>query len=251
MTLDPNYPAPPNVPGRPVVDPKQTPLEDVSLAAMTQSVYRSIFDKDLERRGVACLCSQMILETGRIYCFWWDITNIKASPSYRGLVQYYRCSEVLNGTEQHFDPYNPIACFRAWQSLGQGVEQHLRFLGTVTNAAGHPNRYQAAFDAGVAGDVAGMADELARAGFFTASPALYKSGMQKIFNQLMATLPGTLTAEPYDPAAEVFQPTSGRSAFSDADLKRIYALQLQVTTLDWNEWRNEVQQWMLDQDLPQ
>ena len=250
--LDPQYPAPPTVVGRPVVDPKQTPLEDVSLAGATQSIYRSIFDQDLDRRGVCALCSQMILETGRVYCYWFDITNIKASPSYRGMVQYYSCSEVLNGVEKHFLPYNPVACFRAWQTLGQGIEQHLRFLGTVTNSAGHANRYQAAFNAGVAGDVVGMADELARAGFFTANVSLYRSGMQKIFNHLMANLPGTLPApDPeHETLPEVYQPTSGRSPFSDADLRRILALQIPLT-VDWQQWRDDVQQSMLDEDLPQ
>lgn len=252
MTLDPKYPAPPVVAGRPVVDPKQTPLVDGELVSGTIAMYRHIFDKDLDLRGAAAFCSQIILETGRVYCFWWDLGNVKASPSYRGMVQYYRCSEILNGHEIHFDPYNPVACFRAWQTLLQGLEQHLRFLGTVTNSAGHPNRYQAAFDALVRGDVVGAVDELGRAGYFTASLNLYKSGMLRIFNQLLQTLPN-LTALPapaaHETAPEVYQPTSGRSPFSDADLRRIHALQVPIT-LDWHEWREDVRKELLAQDLP-
>lgn len=251
MDLDPQYPTPPIVAGRPVVDPTRTPLVDIDLAAATTSIYRQIFGTDLDRRACCCFCSQMILETGRVNCFCWAISNIKASASYRGTVQYYRCSEILNGTERYFLPYNPVACFRAWQTLGQGIEQHLRFLGTSTNPAGHPNRYQAAFDAGVAGDVVGMADELGRAGFFTANVTLYSSGMQRIFNQLMRDLPGTLPEVAHEPLPEVLQPTSGRALFTNADLQRIAALQIEVASVDWQQWQEDVRQTQLDEDLPQ
>jgi len=251
MILDPTYLAPPVVPGRPVVDPKQTPLVDVELAGGIQGVYRQVFGKDIELRGIAAICAQVILETGRIYCYWWDIGNVKASPSYRGMVQYYRCSEITDGVEKHFDPYNPVACFRAWQSLAQGIEQHLRFLGTVTNSAGRPNRYQAAFDAAVRGDVIGMVDELHRAGYFTASLGLYQSGMQRLFNQLLRDLPSKLPvlAPALETTLEVYQPTSGRSPFSDADLRRIHALQIPLT-VDWHEWKEDVRKQLLEQDLP-
>jgi hypothetical protein len=249
-TVDPQYPAAPVVDGRPVVDPKQTLLVDLELAAGTQTIYRQIFGEDLTLRATACFCAQMILETGRTFCYWWNITNIKASLSYRGMVQYYNCSEIIAGVEKHFLPYNPVACFRAWDTLGKGIEQHLRFLGTVTNSAGHPNRYQAAFDAAVRGDVVGMVDELARAGFFTANVSLYQSGMQRIFNQLLATLPGVLPTVVHQTVPELHQPTSGRSPFTDADLKRVYALQLPLT-VDWHEWQEDVRQQLLNEDLPQ
>lgn len=249
MNLDPQYPSPPNVPGRPVLDPKQTPLVDVELAGSILHVYRTLWGKELGRRGLCCFLAQVILETGRVYCYWWDIGNVKASASYRGMVQYYRCSEIIAGVEQHFDPYNPVACFRAWQDLGQGVEQHLRFLGMVTNSAGRPNRYQAMFDAAVAGDIVGMIDEAARAGYMTANKDLYLRGAQQLFAQEFRDLPPTIEEVVHTPITDVLQPTSGRSPFSDADLKRIAALQIPLT-VDWNDWRQDVQQQLLDEDLP-
>lgn len=226
------------MPGQVILADHLTPFTNIELGGAMVAAHRAIFGTDLSRAALCCLLAQCILETGHHYCHCFNIGNVKAADGYRGSVTYFRCNEVEHGRLVWYDPFNPVCRFRAFAALSGGAEQHLRFLGTATRGAGRPNRYQAAWEAAMRGDAVAFCAELARAGYFTASVALYTKGVTALFAQLAATLPTNIDASEHVHEPAVLQSTSGHSAFSQADLDRVLELQL-PPIIDWNELRTD------------
>lgn len=250
MELDPQFTTPPEIAGLVIIDPPVlTQLADVAAAGALLEAYRFVFGFDLSRRALCCLLAQCLLETGNFqHCWCNNWGNVKASDLYPGASYFIRCNEVIDGKIVWFLPYNPGCRFRAFRSAAVGAEQYIRFLGTATNAAGKPNRYAKAWDAAMAGDPVSFVAELAAARYFTASVALYQAAVQKIFTYLLANLPSDIAAPPHEHDPIVFQPTSGHSPLTDADVDRILSLQLPLT-IDWDELRKQRDQEILAADL--
>jgi hypothetical protein len=245
---DPNFPNPPDHPGQIVLADKLTPFTDLELAGGMVEAYRFVFGEDIERRQLCALAAQVILETGHgQYCHNFEIGNKKASPSFQGFVQFFRCNEVEHGKLVWYDPYNPACCFRGWDKLPKGIEAQLRFLGLATRGAGKPNRYAKAWDAAKRGDWIAFGDELGLAGYYTASRALYIKGLTQLATHLNATLPTVFDAPAHEHDPVVMQPTSGHSRFSDADLNRILSLQLPLT-IDWDAFRADRDAFLRDRE---
>jgi hypothetical protein len=252
MTIDVQYQTPPNAQNQILVIDQLTPSDLVTMAAALTTSYRALFSADLARRALCVFLAHTALETGR----WqklhnWNIGNVKASLAYNGLVQYFRCNEIINGKIQWFDPYNPQTRFRAFKGPTSATEQYLRFLGMATRGVGQPNRYQAAFDAAEKGDVVGMVDELARAGYFTANVELYRRAVVALFTEYLRDLPSTWPTMEPAPRIEsiaIAQETSGHSKLSNQDIHDILMLQIPLQ-VDWDELTKARDAEILDADL--
>lgn len=104
-------------------------------------------------------------------------------------------SEIIDGKEV-FLPPGPDNEFRAYvgaTSLTDAAEDAERFIGTASNPAVRPNRYQEAWDAAVRGDLEGFVMGLAFPklpgiakvpGFFTANPRVYLAGVANCAQEL-------------------------------------------------------------------
>jgi hypothetical protein len=248
--IDPKYPTAPNRLGQTVIPDRLTPFTDLELAGGMVEAYRFVFGEDIARRQLCALAAQVILETGHgQYCHNFEIGNKKASPSFQGFVQFFRCNEVENGRIVWYDPFNLQCCFRAWDKLPKGIDAHLRFLGLATRGGGKPNRYAKAWDAARRGDWIAFGDELGLAGYYTASRSLYIKGLTQLATHLNATLPTVFDAPVHEHDPIVLQPTTGHSPFSDADLDTVLELQLPLT-IDWDALRADRDALILEQDLP-
>jgi hypothetical protein len=122
----------------------------------------------------ALLLAQSALETGN----WQKIHNdnfgnIKARADYPQITQF-RCSEVLNGVEQFFDPPDPHCNFRAYSNASDGAADYMKVLHS------QPHWWQGLHT----GDPSAYVDALATPPkYFTANPATYKRTLTALFNQ--------------------------------------------------------------------
>jgi hypothetical protein len=77
------------------------------------------------------------------------------------------------------------AGFAAFTDRYEGARAFVRFLGTASHPP-NPNRYQGAWDAATAGDVAKYVAELKLHGYFTADEEKYRKGVQGTLDWLKA-----------------------------------------------------------------
>lgn len=116
------------------------------------------------------LCAQSALETAQwkaMWCYNWG--NIRGQ--YHGAWTSFRAGEIEGGREVILQP-GPENMFRAYPGASFGAEDFISFLGIASHPP-EPNRYQAAWDAAVAGDVEGYCAGLRAGGYFTANPHAY------------------------------------------------------------------------------
>ena len=172
-----------------IVPDKLTPLTLIEAARALCAAYRSVFSDELSRSALCCLLAQTALETGQwhaIHCYNWG--NVKAGGSWLGDVCMFHCGEIIDGNEVFFDPPHPQTHFRAYPSAAAGAEAYVRFLGTASHPP-KPNRYQAAWDAAMAGDIESFVDELSTARYFTASVDRYRAEAVTLYQQFQRELP--------------------------------------------------------------
>lgn len=237
--IDPDFPMPKQIRGQNVLADLLTPFTDEELIAALFLANMHALGFELGRAACAILAAQIKLEIGNgAHCHHYNLGNVKGSDNYLGDVTYFRCNEIVNGKVEWFDPYNLQTRFRAFSTLGIGAEQQIRFLGTATRGTGKPNRYQAAWDAAMAGDVRRFVEELKRAGYFTANLDPYMKAVTQIFAELMQKMPAKLAevvpadlVHMHDPI--MLQPTTGHSRFSNEDLQAsVEKLQIPLV-IDW------------------
>lgn len=239
---DPNCPTAPSIPGQIVVADLLTPFNDVELASGLMLATQHALGIVLSRRAVCTLGAQIDLETGRgKFTHRQNLGNVKGSASYQGSVCFFRCNEVIGGKVVWFDPFNPGCRFRAFDTLAAGCEQQIRFL------AQSP-RYAQAWVAALAGDPTGFVDELHRAGYFTADPSTYRSGVVHLFQQLLSSLPGTLPTDTHQHDPAVLQPADEHSPMTDIDLReRVESLQIPLN-IDWDAFTADRDAAVQDED---
>jgi len=162
---------------------------------------------------LALLLAHSALETGhwQIGLWNWNFGNVKASESYSGYHQYFRCNEVIDGKVVWFDPPHLQTRFRAHLDAASGLVEHLEFLGVDTTPHnGRPNRYAAAWAAMLRDQPVEYVKELKKAGYFTANLDSYKKSVVSLYNQFLPRC-----REYTGPAADI---PSAHSPTSDIDL---------------------------------
>lgn len=159
-----------------------TPLTAAQVIRCFRSAYGTVMGKDPTRECLALLVAQSALETGRwrsIHRF--NFGNVKASQDYTGYYCQFRCNEVINGKLQWFDPPHPQCNFRAFDSDEAGAIDHLRFLS-------QRKRYARAWEVAQSGMPLAFVDELARAGYFTASKEPYARAVASLWREYCALI---------------------------------------------------------------
>ena len=160
------------------VDCLATPLSEGEATYCLREAWIKLFGSAPSTNSLAILWSQSCLETGR-----WKILrnnnwgNIKkfSNEHYTS----YFCSEVLNGKNINFNPYNPQTFFCSWDTALNGA---IGYLGFVSKKP----RYQKAWVKLQEGNVSGYVIELHNAGYFTADPASYLKTALKLYNEFLS-----------------------------------------------------------------
>ena len=181
-----------------IVPNRLTPLDAAEAGRVLFAAYAVLTGKQPTDAVGALLLAQSALETGnwqKIHNY--NFGNIKARADYPQIVQF-RCSEVLNGVEQFFDPPDPHCNFRAYSNATDGAVDYMKVLHS------QPHWWQGLHT----GDPSAYVDALATPPkYFTANPATYKRTLTALFNQFRplatAVLQSRQPAAPPNPATPV------------------------------------------------
>lgn len=173
-----------------LVSDKLTPYTPQEAGLALRSAYETVCGRTPSNACLALLMAQSALETGRwkkIHCHNWG--NVKAGPEYTGKYCQFRCNEVINGKIEWFDPPHPQTNFRAFDSAESGAIDHIRFLS-------QRKRYAKAWEVAQTGMPLAFVDALKSAGYFTADPAPYRSGVASLWNEYMKLVEQLKTVAP-------------------------------------------------------
>lgn len=166
-----------------------TPCTPGELAPALAEAWREVIGTEPRRPSLLVLLAQWALETGwGKHCYCHNLGNYRAV---RGEHWTYlpRCSEVIGGVERFFSrdvlSQREMCKFAAWETLPEAARFWLRKLST---------RFARAWPAVESGDPAAYAQELRRAGYYTASEEHYTRLMRSLVATLDARLPPVLAA---------------------------------------------------------
>jgi hypothetical protein len=141
-----------------------TPMTADEVAKALAAAFKRLTGKLPSVKILSLLLGQWALESANgkaIHNF--NYTNIKRNsgdPFY----QYFRCSEIVDGVEQFFDPPSPVCAFAAYKSATDGAEAYIRILKK------RPNWWNGL----LTGDIEQFNAGLSTAPkFYTANPTLY------------------------------------------------------------------------------
>jgi hypothetical protein len=145
---------------------KLTPLDADQAAQAISAAYERIEGSKPKPKILRLLLGQWALETGNgkfIHNF--NYGNVKATAN-TPLVQYFRCSEILDGREQFFDPPDPHCAFAAYRNADDGAEA---FIKTLKH---RPNWWNGLQTGTAEGFVEGLSTQ--PMAYFTANPDKYR-----------------------------------------------------------------------------
>lgn len=152
---------------------------------MTKSLMKSwikIFGTLPKKEQIAIIYAQWSLETGQgEFCWNYNIGNYKAKDVPGKIVKYVAINnvwEIINGKKVILSRYDPGAWFMAFDSLDEGVEEHLTKLSS--------QRWKLAWSAVVDGDPEDFAHKLKLQRYYTAPEEDYKRLMGIYFKQFMS-----------------------------------------------------------------
>ena len=176
MALDPKYNIRPT--DEMFVDYVATPLTEEEATYYLKTAWIKLFGSAPSTNSLAILFAQSCLETGR----WKMLRNNNwGNIKKRDGIQYtsYECSEILNGKNINFNPYNPQTFFASWPGPLEGAVGYLDFVSKKT-------RYQKAWEALKRGDVSSYVIELHNAGYFTADVNMYLKTTTRLYNEFLS-----------------------------------------------------------------
>ncbi len=200
MALDPKYDTRPT--DEMFVDCIDTPLTEAEATYYLKTAWIKLFGEEPSLNSLAILFAQSCLESGH-----WKLLknnnygNIK-KVSGEHYTSYF-CSEVLNGHNVNFYPYNPQTLFASWDTALNGAIGYLSFV------ANRP-RYKKAWVKLQEGDPVGYVTELRAGGYFTAPLDSYLKTVLELFNEflskkdvLLAWAPPIIIEPPPEPPVEI------------------------------------------------
>lgn len=146
-----------------------TPMTPDEAAQALAEGYRLVTGRAPTQRVLGLLLGQTALETGNWKSLHnWNFGNAKATAS-DPYYQNFRCSEIIGGAEQFFDPPDPHCRFVAHRTAADGAEHYIRVLKSRTAW------WNGLHTETVPGFVAGLTT--APYAYFTANPELYARGL--------------------------------------------------------------------------
>lgn len=175
---------------------KLTPLTAREAMLALRSAFETVEGVSPSPECLSIHTGQSALEANRWRalhngCF----TNAKASASYVGYYQCYKCNEKLDGVWKYFIPEgellgafgtplrgaplpvpegHPQTRFRAFPSIEAGAIDHMQLV---------KRKWPEAWTAARGGDVAGFVHGLKMRGFFTADEAPYRAGVSSLMRE--------------------------------------------------------------------
>jgi flagellum-specific peptidoglycan hydrolase FlgJ len=163
-----------------IIKAKKTPLQKHQVIQLFREALNDFMPEKTQPTNemLAILLAQVHLETGGYKSMWnYNFGNAKVPKNYDGYVQMFRCSEIINGKEEWFDPPHIQTHFKAFLSAQDGLLDHLRLLAN--------NRYFNAWISAVEGRREDFINELHKNGYFTASLKLYQSVHKKLYEMYL------------------------------------------------------------------
>ena len=146
-----------------------TPMTADDAAAALAEGYRRVVGVLPTQQVLGLLLGQTALETGN----WQSIHNFnfgnEKSTSSDPYYQNFRCSEIIDGTEQFFDPPDTHCQFAAHLTAADGAEHYMRVLQE------RPNWWNGLNTGTVDGFITGLT--IQPYAYFTANPDLYATGL--------------------------------------------------------------------------
>jgi hypothetical protein len=145
---------------------------DEAAAALSEG-YRRVVGTKPKSSVLALLLGQWAIETGNgKYVHNYNFGNVKR---YAGAphVQYFACSEIINGEEKWFYPPDPACAFAAYATAADGAEAYVKILKRNTGwwkglQSGNVNTFNTALSTAPK--------------YYTASPTLYLKGLSDRVN---------------------------------------------------------------------
>ena len=141
-----------------------TPLSAEDAAKALSEGYAKVVGHKPSKKILMLLVGQTALETGNWQSLHnYNFGNAKATAS-DPYIQYFGCSEVLNGVEQHFAAGDPHCVFAAHKTAADGAAHYINVLKNRSHwweglQSGSPQKF-----------IAGLTTKPA---YFTADPTLY------------------------------------------------------------------------------
>lgn len=152
-----------------VLPDKKTPMTPQQVGAALSEGYRRVTGARPSRKILQLLLGQVALETGNFKSIHnFNFGNVKAKGSDK-YVQYFRCSEIINGKEVFFDPPAPECRFVAFRTAADGAEHYIRTL------RGRPHWWEGLQSKTVPGFIKGLTTPPV---YFTANAKLYADVLQ-------------------------------------------------------------------------
>lgn len=194
---------------------KLTPLTATQAMAALRNAFMAVEGAEPSAECMAIHTAQSALEAGRWkslhnFCF----TNAKASATYVGLFQCYRCNEQLKdgwhwyvpegelvggfGTGPKGKPLavpdgHPQTRFRAFANINAGALDHMQLV---------KRKWPEAWTAARGGDVAGFVHGLKARNFFTADEAPYLKAVASLTREFLPLAKALLAADSAPPHIE-------------------------------------------------
>lgn len=165
------------------VETERTKFSKKDMTKALVNAWFKIFEKKPKKEQIGILFAQWSLETGQgQYCWNYNIGNYKAKDIPNKTVKYIALNnvwEIINGKKVILDKEDPGSWFLAFDSLSDGVEEHLRKLSG--------QRWKLAWEAVVNGDPNDFAHKLKLQRYYTAPEEDYKKLMSMYFKQFMSS----------------------------------------------------------------
>lgn len=132
------------------------------------------------------LSAQSAFETARWKALWnFNFGNIRGTGPGGEWMSIHGAGEIDANGKEYFPPDGHENMFAAYRDRYAGAGGLVRFLGTASHPPA-PNRYQRAWDAACAGDLAGFVRGIREQGYFTAGLERYTSGVRADLEWLRA-----------------------------------------------------------------
>lgn len=192
-----------------------TPLTTEQAMSALRSAFETVEGVTPSPECLAIHTAQSALEAARWkslhnFCF----TNAKASATWQGFFQCYRCNEKIGDRWVYFVPQgelvgdfstalkgaplavpdgHPQTRFRAFENAESGAIDHMQLV---------KRKWPEAWTAARGGDVAGFVHGLKQRAFFTADEAPYLKGVSSLMREFLPLARALKSADPVPPPAD-------------------------------------------------
>ncbi len=147
----------------------KTSLNEDEAVYSLREAWKELFNEYPKDETLGILYAQTALETARWKSLLnYNFGNIKKTESHDYCS--YKCSEIINGKEEFFEPLHPQTFFNSYPTALDGAKEYLLFLSKRT-------RYAWAWQELINGDPVKYCVALKKGGYFTADLTKYTKGV--------------------------------------------------------------------------